>query len=63
MDDYYELTPEIKECLKELNPEEYCWKTNKYLSNCNCEKCEHKYDCSGYEGDDEYERYDEDDND
>lgn len=33
-----------------ITPEEYCWQTGKYLSECNCEECEHKDECSGYNG-------------
>lgn len=31
-------------------PEEYCWKTGSYLSDCNCEECKHKDECPGYNG-------------
>ena len=32
------------------NPEKYCWATGIYASICNCELCEHKDECSGYNG-------------
>lgn len=35
--------------------EEKCWRTHTFFSECDCEQCEHKYDCSGYEGDEENE--------
>lgn len=27
--------------------EEYCWQTGNYLSDCDCEFCYHKFECSG----------------
>lgn len=33
------------------SPEDYCWRTGSYLSDCDCEMCDHKYECAGYEGD------------
>lgn len=41
--------------LKKVEPEEYCWKTGHYLTSCDCDMCDHKYDCSGYEGEDDDE--------
>ena len=29
---------------------EKCWKTGVFNSECNCEECSHKDECSGYEG-------------
>ena len=41
-----------------MTPEEKCWQEHVYYMDCDCEQCEHKYDCSGYEGreDDEQPR-------
>lgn len=45
---------EVKEkflvSMSSLTPEEYCWKTGSYLSDCNCEECKHKDECPGYNG-------------
>ena len=30
--------------------EEHCWETGNYNSDCDCEMCSHKYECSGYDG-------------
>ena len=30
-------------------PTEICWETGNYSDNCNCDFCEHKSECSGYE--------------
>lgn len=34
-------------------PTELCWQTGAYTDNCECEFCEHKEECSGYEEDDD----------
>lgn len=34
-------------------PTDHCWQTGNYTDNCECEFCEHKEECSGYERDDE----------
>lgn len=36
-----------------LNPMERCWQTGLYTDDCICEECDHKYECSGYDGDDD----------
>lgn len=42
-----------------MYPTEKCWQTGIYTDDCECEFCEHKFECSGYEGD----NYDEDEDD
>lgn len=37
-------------CRFSFTPEEYCWSFGRYLSDCNCENCAHKDECSGYNG-------------
>lgn len=32
-----------------LNPNELCWQTGNYTDGCECEFCDHKEECSGYE--------------
>ena len=34
-------------------PTEICWETGNYSDNCNCDFCEHKSECSGYEDHDD----------
>lgn len=29
--------------------EEKCWRTGNYTDECNCELCNHKHECSGYD--------------
>ena len=41
-----------------MYPTEKCWQTGIYTDDCECEFCEHKFECSGYEGD-----YDDDEDD
>lgn len=36
-----------------MYPTEKCWQTGIYTDDCECEFCEHKFECSGYESDDE----------
>ena len=39
-----------------MNPTDLCWKTGVYTDSCICDFCEHKEECSGYEGDDDDEQ-------
>mgnify|MGYP004458425557 FL=1 len=34
-------------------PTDHCWQTGNYTDDCECEFCEHKEECSGYEKDDD----------
>ncbi len=34
------------------DPNEICYETGEYTDECVCEICDHRFDCSGYEGDD-----------
>lgn len=34
-------------------PTELCWQTGIFTDSCECEFCEHKEECSGYEDEDE----------
>lgn len=34
-------------------PTERCWQTGEFTDDCICDFCEHKDECSGYEGDEE----------
>ena len=43
---------EIKQYLLDIEQTEHCWETGEYTDKCDCEMCEHKFECSGYEGDD-----------
>lgn len=36
-----------------MYPTELCWLTGSFEDNCECEFCEHKYECSGYEDDED----------
>lgn len=36
-----------------LMPTELCWQTGNFTDDCECELCDHKEECSGYEDDDE----------
>ena len=36
-----------------MNPNDKCYQTGNYTDECCCELCDHKYDCSGYDDDDE----------
>ena len=44
---------EIKQYLSDIEQTEYCWETGEYTDECDCEMCEHKFECSGYESDDD----------
>lgn len=35
-----------------MDPTDVCWETGNYTEDCICEFCDHKDECSGYEGDD-----------
>ncbi len=35
-----------------MDPTDVCWETGNYTDDCICEFCDHKDECSGYEGDD-----------
>lgn len=39
--------------IKSKYPTDHCWQTGNYTDDCECEFCEHKEECSGYERDDE----------
>lgn len=32
-----------------MNPTDLCWETGNYTDACECEFCDHKNECSGYE--------------
>ena len=34
-------------------PEEECWTTGIFTDDCDCEQCMHKFECSGYEDEDD----------
>jgi len=36
---------------KDKEPTEKCWETGEYNDECDCEMCDHKFECSGYEVD------------
>lgn len=36
-----------------MNYNEICWQTGNYSDLCECEFCEHKHECSGYEEDEQ----------
>lgn len=36
-----------------IYPTELCWQTGVFTDDCECEFCDHKGECSGYEEDDE----------
>lgn len=29
------------------SPNDICWETGKYSGDCNCSTCDHSYECSG----------------
>lgn len=35
-----------------MDPTDVCWETGNYTDDCICEFCDHKDECSGYEGGD-----------
>lgn len=32
-----------------MYPTDMCWETGNYTNDCNCDFCQHKFECSGYE--------------
>lgn len=34
-------------------PTDLCWRTGNFTDDCECEFCEHKEECSGYEDEDD----------
>lgn len=46
----YCQTCELKTLKNPRSPTEICWETGKYTDECDCELCDHKHECSGYEG-------------
>lgn len=36
-----------------MYPTEVCWQTHNFTEDCECRVCEHKWECSGYEEDEE----------
>lgn len=34
-----------------MDPTDVCWETGNYTDDCECEFCDHKDECSGYEED------------
>ena len=36
-----------------MDATEKCWITGDYSDDCICEFCDHKYECSGYEDDED----------
>lgn len=36
-----------------MNPTDLCWQTGHYSDDCDCELCDHKNECSGYDNNDE----------
>lgn len=36
-----------------LSPAEKCWETGEYIDDCICDFCSHKYECSGYDSNDD----------
>lgn len=36
-----------------IYPTELCWQTGVFSDDCECEFCDHKEECSGYEENDE----------
>ena len=41
----------MKEIITSAN--EICWATGKYSSNCDCNTCDHSFECSGSNVDDD----------
>ena len=39
----------------EKTDNDICWETGRYNDRCNCSACDHKYECSGSDSDDEEE--------
>ena len=38
---------------KNLYPTEKCWMTGNFTDDCNCDFCEHKIECSGFNNEEE----------
>ena len=36
-----------------MSSNELCWESGEFNDNCDCECCEHKSECSGYEDHDD----------
>lgn len=36
-----------------MEPTELCWETGNYTDDCDCELCDHNFECSGYDRDDD----------
>ena len=36
-----------------MNPTDLCWETGVFTDDCECEFCNHKEECSGYDKNDE----------
>ncbi len=36
-----------------MEPTEICWKFHHYSDDCDCELCDHKSECSGYDSHDD----------
>ena len=53
-DNYFpkEDIKEVEQYLKDVEMTEQCWETGEYKDDCDCEMCDHRFECSGYEGDD-----------
>lgn len=39
----------------EVDYNELCYRTGHHMTMCDCELCDHRHECSGYEGDDDDE--------
>lgn len=37
-----------------MTPNDLCWETGEYTDDCICDFCDHKYECSGYEDDNDF---------
>lgn len=38
-----------------MYPTDICWQTGNYTDDCICEFCDHRYECSGYDNNDDEE--------
>ncbi len=36
-----------------MNSNDTCWETGNYTDDCDCDLCEHRYECSGYNEEDD----------
>lgn len=43
---------EVEEYFNDVEATERCYETGEYTDDCDCEMCDHRFDCSDYEGDD-----------